>query len=83
MFEREGYSRGVALNGACVAFCAVLVRAVCSPLTRRGISARPYPQVPLFSVLKKFDGETEYEVLRPAGRKKFKISRLPRWGAAS
>jgi hypothetical protein len=39
--------------------------------------------VPLFSVLKKFDGETEYEVLRPAGRKKFKISRLPRWGGAS
>lgn len=37
-------------------------------------------QVPLFNILKKFDGETVTEVVRPQiERKRFRITRLPRY----
>jgi len=49
-----------------------------APLFQDVMEKNIIPQVPLFQVLKKFDGDTEYEVLR-GGRKKFRVSRLPRY----
>uniref|UniRef100_A0A7S0XB69 Ubiquitinyl hydrolase 1 n=1 Tax=Mantoniella antarctica TaxID=81844 RepID=A0A7S0XB69_9CHLO len=49
-----------------------------APLFQDVMEKNTIPQVPLYQILQKFDGETEYEVLR-GGRKKFKVSRLPRY----
>jgi U4/U6.U5 tri-snRNP-associated protein 2 len=47
-----------------------------APLFQDVMEKNIIPQVPLYQILQKFDGETEYEVLR-GGRKKFKVW-LPR-----
>jgi U4/U6.U5 tri-snRNP-associated protein 2 len=39
-----------------------------------------FVQIPLFNILKKFDGETVTEVVRPQlARMKYKITRLPQY----
>ncbi len=40
--------------------------------------APPRPQVPIFHVLRKFDGEAVTDDIR-AGRRRFRITRLPRY----
>jgi U4/U6.U5 tri-snRNP-associated protein 2 len=50
------------------------------PLFQDAMENNFIPQVPLSQILRKFDGETPHEVLRPTpGVKTYKISRLPRY----
>ena len=37
------------------------------------------PQVPLFNILKKFDGETVTTTVRPPARMRYRVTRLPRY----
>lgn len=46
------------------------------PLFQDSMEKNIIPQVPLYDILKKFDGEQVYEQVR-AGRKKFRIAKLP------
>ena len=51
-----------------------------APLFQDAMEKNTIPQVPLFQILRKFDGETEHEVLRPEPRRKrYKLARLPRY----
>ncbi|KAJ8769699.1 hypothetical protein K2173_005302 [Erythroxylum novogranatense] len=50
------------------------------PLFKDVMEKNIIPQVPLFNILKKFDGETVTEVVRPhAARMKYRITRLPKY----
>ncbi|KDP30594.1 hypothetical protein JCGZ_16247 [Jatropha curcas] len=50
------------------------------PLFKDVMEKNIIPQVPLFNILKKFDGETVTEVVRPhPARKKYRVTRLPRY----
>ncbi|GBG91782.1 hypothetical protein CBR_g53671 [Chara braunii] len=48
------------------------------PLFKDVMEKNIIPQVPLFTILKKFDGETVHETVK-TGRKRYKISRLPQY----
>ena len=51
-----------------------------APLFQDAMEKNTIPQVPLFQILRKFDGETEHEVLRPEPRRKrYKLARLPKY----
>ncbi|WCJ28578.1 Ubiquitin C-terminal hydrolases superfamily protein [Euphorbia peplus] len=50
------------------------------PLFKDVMEKNIIPQVPLFNILKKFDGETITEVVRPrAARMKYRVTRLPQY----
>lgn len=50
------------------------------PLFKDVMEKNIIPQVPLFNILKKFDGETVTELLRPhITRMKFRVTKLPRY----
>ncbi|CAI0440101.1 unnamed protein product [Linum tenue] len=50
------------------------------PLFKDVMEKNIIPQVPLFNILKKFDGETITEVVRPhIARMKYRVTRLPRY----
>ncbi|XP_065852985.1 uncharacterized protein [Euphorbia lathyris] len=50
------------------------------PLFKDVMEKNIIPQVPLFNILKKFDGETVTEVVRPrAARMKYRVTRLPQY----
>ncbi|CAI0460589.1 unnamed protein product [Linum tenue] len=50
------------------------------PLFKDAMEKNIIPQVPLFNILKKFDGETVTEVVRPRfARTRYRITRLPRY----
>jgi hypothetical protein len=45
-----------------------------------GIQSLRYVQVPLFNILKKFDGEMVTEVVRPSiARMRYRVTRLPKY----
>ncbi|KAB1221772.1 U4/U6.U5 tri-snRNP-associated protein 2 [Morella rubra] len=50
------------------------------PLFKDVMEKNIIPQVPLFNILKKFDGETVTEVVRPRiARMRYRVTRLPRY----
>ncbi|EFJ24931.1 hypothetical protein SELMODRAFT_90860 [Selaginella moellendorffii] len=50
------------------------------PLFKDVMEKNIIPQVPLFNILKKFDGETPTEVVRPQpARMRYRVTRLPRY----
>uniref|UniRef100_A0A6M2F804 USP domain-containing protein n=1 Tax=Populus davidiana TaxID=266767 RepID=A0A6M2F804_9ROSI len=50
------------------------------PLFKDVMEKNIIPQVPLFNILKKFDGDTVTEVVRPrVARMKYRVTRLPRY----
>ncbi|XP_038691230.1 U4/U6.U5 tri-snRNP-associated protein 2-like [Tripterygium wilfordii] len=50
------------------------------PLFQDVMEKNIIPQVPLFNILKKFDGEVVTEVVRPCiARKRFRVTRLPQY----
>ncbi|KAG0467866.1 hypothetical protein HPP92_017194 [Vanilla planifolia] len=50
------------------------------PLFKDAMEKNIIPQVPLFNILKKFDGETVTEVVRPCiARMRYRITRLPKY----
>lgn len=52
-----------------------------APLFQDVMEKNAIPQVPLYQILQKFNGEKEYEVVRGGGstRQKLRVSRLPRY----
>ncbi|KAK3131124.1 hypothetical protein QOZ80_6BG0502330 [Eleusine coracana subsp. coracana] len=50
------------------------------PLFKDAMEKNIIPQVPLFNILKKFDGETVTEVVRPSiARMRYRVTRLPKY----
>jgi len=50
------------------------------PLFKDAMEKNIIPQVPLFNILKKFDGETVTEVVRPfIARMRYRVTRLPKY----
>ncbi|XP_074576789.1 uncharacterized protein LOC141833285 [Curcuma longa] len=50
------------------------------PLFKDAMEKNIIPQVPLFNILKKFDGETITEVVRPCiARMRYRVTRLPKY----
>ncbi|PKA65915.1 Ubiquitin carboxyl-terminal hydrolase 24 [Apostasia shenzhenica] len=50
------------------------------PLFKDAMEKNIIPQVPLFNILKKFDGETVTEVVRPCiARMRYRVTRLPKY----
>ncbi|CAN6206873.1 unnamed protein product [Urochloa humidicola] len=50
------------------------------PLFKDAMEKNIIPQIPLFNILKKFDGETVTEVVRPSiARMRYRVTRLPKY----
>lgn len=77
--SKEGVD-GVGREGSRLPFLMLGLDLPPPPLFKDVMEKNIIPQVPLFSILKKFDGETVTEVVRPQpARLRYRITRLPRY----
>lgn len=78
--EREAGEGGVQRETSRMPFLMLGLDLPPPPLFKDVMEKNIIPQVALFNILKKFDGETVTEVVRPtAARMRYRVTRLPRY----